>query len=150
MAKSTKVRIIPVTSESEVAWLVKLVTTELAAVIPTLDAVGRSYDHEVPWATRYLADAKGYLKRVQIGAIGRINTCEAAIQLGVINKIPAKSHHFTSMGLYYVFRIARQKRRAVVYVKELEKWLSTYAETKGRSPHLFTNYSRSSCYGEGS
>ena len=124
MAKYEKVRIIPVKETSEVSWLITKIKKEFKDIIPIIDKLGRKYDHEIPWCDRFLADAKNALKRVTIGAIGRVNTCEDAIKLGVINKIPAKTHHFTSTALYYMFRIARQKRREVTYIKDLERWLN--------------------------
>lgn len=146
MEKSIKkVRLLPISENSEVAWLIKKVTEELADVIPILDKVGKAYDHDVPWCDRFLMEPKAYLKRVLIGAVGRINTCEDAIKLGVMYKIPARSAHFTSMGLYNVFRIARQKRREIMYVKDLEKWINSYITGKS-SPHMFVNYSKEGFY----
>jgi hypothetical protein len=140
-----KVNLLPISEQSEVAWLIKKIELELKDVIPILDSVGKQYEHDVPWSDRFLADHKAYLKRVLIGAVGRINTSADAIKLGVMFKTPAKSAHFTSMGLYNVFRIARQRRREVMYIKDLQKWVNSYLSGKA-APHMFINYARDGYY----
>ena len=118
----------------------------MAAALPQLDMLGKRYDHETPWCDKFLKEPKAYLKRVDIGAIGRINTTVDVIKLAVTTGSPAKSRHFTSTGLYYLFRYARQARRQLLYTKDLEKWCNTIAANRG-SAHLFMNYSQEGYYG---
>jgi len=146
MAQVTKIRIIPVSTDSEANWITNEILKFIGAARKLLDDAGKNYEHDVPWNDNYLQQPKQYLSRVMIGAIGRINNCESAVKLGLYAKIPARSRHFTSMGLYYVYRMARQRRRDLLYAKKLEVWLNTYLSNKN-SPHLFSNYSRKGFYG---
>lgn len=126
MSKAVKINLMPVAKDSEVDYLISLVLEKLRPVVPIFNSYGKRYDHEEPWKQEYADDAKFWLYRVTIGAIGRINTVEDAIHLGVKSKTPAKSRNFTSVALYYVWRIAKQQRRQYEYIRGLNKWTNNY------------------------
>ncbi len=132
--KVLKIQLIPVVPQDEFDYLVDSVKGYLGKdVIRILDGYSARYVHDVPWKDAFLKDPKFYLYRVTIGAIGRLQTCNDAIRLGVTKGIPAQSNQFTSTSLYYVYRIARQARRMFLYLKKLEKGLN--ATLGGRSPN---------------
>lgn len=133
MRKVVSVNLLPVAKASEVDYLISLVLEELRPVVPIFNSYGKKYDHEEPWKQEYANDAKFWLYRVTIGAIGRINTIEDAIHLGVKSKTPAKSRNFTSVALYYVWRIAKNRRRGYEYIRGLNKWTNNY--TNKRAPN---------------
>lgn len=137
-----KINLLPVAERSEVGYLVDLVLKELGSAREIMDKYGVEYDHETPWKPEYATDAKFYLYRVRIGAIGRINTCRDAVTLGITSKTRALCHHFTSSGMYYVFRYARQQQRKYFYLKKLQGWLTNYLkDVRGRNENSrFINY----------
>lgn len=124
--KHTKVSLLPVTKDSEVDYYLSRIWKILGSIRQKIDDYGKQYDHESPWDDVYLESPKYWLRKVKIGVIGRISSSESAAKLGLLAKIPASSHHFTSMALYYIFRIARQMRREYAYVEKLEKWMESY------------------------
>lgn len=126
--KIKKINLIPVSSNQEINYLLDKVMKDLKDLRVVIDRYGEKYDHDTPWKKAYLSDSKFYLYRVQIGAIGRINTCEDAARLGLVAKMPAKTNHFTSNALYYVYRIARQYRRQLLYIKKLNGWLNSFLD----------------------
>ncbi len=134
MQNSPAIKLIPVVPQDEFEYLVDAVKKYLGpAVIRILDGYSERYKHEVPWKNPFLKDLKFYLYRVTIGSIGRIQNCDCAIRLGLMKKVPAKTNHFTSTTLYYVFRVARQARSQFVYLKKLEKGIN--ATVSGKSPN---------------
>lgn len=122
--KIKKIRIIPVAENSEVPYFTQQLLEYLGPAREMIDKYGANYEHDTPWEENFLHDPKFYLYRVRIGAIGRVKTCEDAIRLGLIYRLPCHSYHFVSMALYLVFRVARQERRKVVYTKQMEKWIN--------------------------
>jgi len=137
--KIHKINLLPVAERSEVGYLVDLILSEIGKAREIMDEYGSKYDHDVPWKQAYVGDAKFYLYRVKIGAIGRISTCRDAVTLGVATKTRALSHHFTSSGLYYLFRYARQQQRKYVYLKKLQGWLTNFLKGDNENSY-FINY----------
>lgn len=137
-----KINLLPVPEREEVRYLTDEVLGELGKVREIMDEYGIKYDHDTPWKQAYVGDAKFYLYRVRIGTIGRINTCRDAVVLAMASKTRALSHHFTSMGLYWIFRYAREKKREYSYLKKLNGWLNRYLQDRsGRHEHSrFINY----------
>lgn len=144
-ADYTKYRIIPVTPEGEVQFIVENVLKYFGETVKLLDDYGKRYVHEVPWKKAYMVDPSFYLKRVSIGAIGRVNNCSDAALLGAGSKVACTTHHFTSKALYYVFRTARQRRRETLYIKKLEKWVSTLLDNRA-GHNSFMNYCQKGFY----
>ena len=130
MAKIISINLMPVAKASEVAHLTKLVLDRLRPIVGIFDSYGKNYDHEEPWKRKYAEDAKFWLYRVDIGAVGRINTVEDAVHLGVTSKVPAKTRYFTSAALYFVWRIAKQQRRQYEYVRHLNDWTNNHLNKK--------------------
>jgi hypothetical protein len=137
-----KINLLPVAERSEVQYLIDTVLEDIGKAREIMDEYGAQYDHETPWRQAYVADAKFYLYRVRIGAIGRINTCRDAVTLGIAAKTRALSHHFTSSGLYWLFRFAREQQRKYFYRKKLQGWLSNMLkDQRGRNDNSrFINY----------
>jgi hypothetical protein len=125
-----KINLLPVPSREETRHLIDGLLGNLGKAVQIMDEYGEQYDHETPWRQAYVADAKFYLYRVRIGAIGRINTCRDAVTLGICSKTRALSHHFTSVGLYYMFRYARQEQKKYSYLKKLNTWLNNYLQDR--------------------
>ena len=128
--KTIKVNLLPVPKRQEELHLLEEVMKEITPIREILNDWGKKYDHEIPWQETFFENPKFYLYRVTIGAVGRINTCEYAARLGLIDKIPATTHHFTSLGLYLVYRIARQARRRYNYLKRLNKYMQGFINGK--------------------
>ncbi len=118
-----KIVILPIPKREEARFIMDAVLKRIEPVRESIDMYGSKYEHDTPWSSKYLCDAKFYLYRVRIGAIGRINTCEDAIKLGCVRKVASNTYHFTSMALYHVFRMARSVEREVWYTRKLELWL---------------------------
>lgn len=141
-AKILKINLLPVPRREEVHYLVDEVLRELGKACEIMDKYGIEYDHDTPWKQAYVGDAKFYLYRVRIGTIGRLNTCQDAATLAIASEARALSHHFTSMGLYWIFRYAREMKRKYFYLKKLDGWLNRYLQDRsGRHEHSrFINY----------
>jgi len=141
----TKVSIVPVSEDQEVNYYLSRIFKLLGNVRKLIDEYGAKYDHETPWDDSYLEDPTFFLYRAKISAVGRINSCESAARLGLLTKTPADTCHFTSMALYYVFRIARQMKREHGYAKKLEKWMNGFIVDRN-SDSRFLEYRKA--YGE--
>lgn len=136
----TQINLLPVSRREEVEYLKREVLKMIKPMQKVVDDYGAKYKHDTPWQDAYSLQPQFYLYRVTIGAVGRVNSCAAAVQLGLVGRTPAKSHHFTSMALYYVFRLARQTRRRYLYLKQLDKWLQSFiAEKNANSRFLEYN-----------
>lgn len=131
--KQVKVGLVPVNKQNINAYLVDKVLNDLESARSVLDAYSKTYTHENPWQYKYFQSPKFYLYRVRIGAIGRLATCKDAALLGVLSDTPAYSAHFTCMGLFYVYRMARQVRKKYQYLYKIEEWANNYLSDKG--PH---------------
>ncbi len=144
----TKVKVLPVPAREEKRFMKDLVLDRISAVKAHIDSYGKEYEHENPWCEAYLGDPKFYLYRIKIGAIGRVNTCSDAIDLGIMHRVVTKSYHFTSMALYFVFRIARETQREIHYTKKLEGWINNLLSNK-QAWNRFMNYDKlesTECY----
>ena len=130
MTKVISINLLPVTKASEVSYLTKLVLDMVRPAVGILDSYGKNYDHEEPWKNDYAQDAKFWLYRIDIGAIGRINTVAEAVHLGITSKIPAKTRYYTSAALYAIWRIAKQQRRQYEYVRDLNDWINNHLKKK--------------------
>ena len=141
--KTVKINLLPVSKERETEYLLGVVMRKVSGIRKIIDDWGKRYEHEIPWEENFLKDPKFYLYRVRIGAIGRINSCKNAAQLGLIAKIPAKTGHFTSVALYLVYRIARQTRREYIYLKKLNNYMEVWLGEKSDiyDNARFINYS---------
>ena len=136
-----KINLLPVPQREEVRYLIDEILSQLGKARDIMDEYGAEYDHDTPWKQAFVGDAKFYLYRVRIGAIGRINTCRDAVILGVTSKTRALCHHFTSVGLYWVFRYARQETRKYFYLKKLDKWMNNYLQDRrSHENSRFINY----------
>ncbi len=125
-----KIRLIPVAQSSEFEYLTSIVITYIGSAKETLDKWSAPYLHETPWEIGCLRDPRANLHRVQVGLVGRIKTCADAAMLGISSNVPIKSVHFTSMGLYYVCRIARQERMKLLQLKKMEIWLNSLFDSR--------------------
>jgi len=125
-----KINLLPVPKRHETRYLIDEILDSLGKAVQIMDEYGEQYDHDAPWNSKYTTDAKFYLYRVRIGAIGRINTCRDAVTLGVCCKTRALSHHFTSVGLYCMFRYARQWTRKYAYLIKLNSWMNNYLQDR--------------------
>ncbi len=131
--RKTKIVVIPVSKDYEEDYLFDMVFKLLEPGIKTVNAYGINYTHENPWTDEHIWSAKIIEEAVYgvgIGAIGRINTCENAIRLGLKPKVLVTSKCFTSMALYYVFRVARLVQREFVYTKNFEQWINNWISEK--------------------
>jgi hypothetical protein len=128
--KISKINLIPVKPEEEYKWLFDQVMQQVKPVIPWLNKYGDKYEHEVPWEEKFFEAPKYFLFRVKIGAVGRINTVEDAIRLGLESTISATQIHFTSYALFFIFRIARARRKEHVFIKKLNGWIDNAINNK--------------------
>lgn len=128
--KLDKIKLIPISSVNVEDYLLDLLSEELKDVIDIIDKYGAVYEHENPWLNAYFNDPMFYLYRVKIGAIGRINCCKDALRLGLIPRVYSNSNSFTSMGLYHLFRIARQTLSKFLHTKNLQNWLNSLIRNK--------------------
>lgn len=122
--QDVQVNLVKVSAGNEEDWITKLVEAEVKPVRSILDKFGEKYKHEFPWKDSCLVTPKLSLYRVGIGAVGRINTCADAIKIGVSTEVPVKSIHFTSSGLYYIFRLTRIYKRQLEMTRSIEKWVN--------------------------
>jgi hypothetical protein len=127
MAKIVKVFLIGKvhTIQIQIQWAVERTLEQLKDAVLILDEYGKAYKHDSPWKDEYFEDPEYYLFRVKVGAIGRINNCRQAALLGAIPRINASTYHFTSMALYYVFRVARLNTRQYKNYRDIEKWIGS-------------------------
>ncbi len=125
-----KIVVLPFSKGEEVRYIMRTVLERIKPIRERLDKYGSSYKHDTPWTSKYLCDPKFYLYRVRIGAIGRITTCEHAIELGTVPKMAANTYHFTSMALYRVFRVARAVQVEVFYTRKLEEAIANMMKNK--------------------
>ncbi len=125
-----KIVVLPFSKREEAHFIMDAVLKRIKPISKRIDKYGNKYNHDTPWLYKYLCDPKFYLYRVKIGAIGRINTCKDAIELGCVRKVPVSTYHFTSMALYHVFRIARTMRREIDYVRKLELWIENLSKNE--------------------
>ena len=126
--KVSKVSLIPVPEEDIGKYLLDEILKRIEPVRKIIDDYGAKYDHEVPWKTVYAKKPKFYLYRVDIGAIGRVANCKDAVILGLLAKATIRTRHFTSMALYYIFKIARQTSKEYLHVKDLENWTNGFLQ----------------------
>jgi len=127
--RKKKITIIPVSESRLSDYLFDEVMKILGVATETVNKYGMNYVHETPWSDEFLWNAKTISDAVYgigIGAIGRINTCEHAVRLGLQPKVNATTKCFTSMALYNVFRVARLIRKEYIYVGKLEDWINNW------------------------
>lgn len=127
---NSKINILPVDEDSEEDYLSARVLETLGPLVKHLNGYGARYDHSVPWIYKYFKDPKFYLYRVTIGSIGRINTVEDAVELAISTNGTAFSVHFTSMALYYIYRMARQVKKEYKFRKQIQDWVNILGEKK--------------------
>ena len=141
MKKNKQISIIPVSEDSLYEWMNELVLEKIGTVIEIINGLGKNYLHETPWNSKYIDDAKYYLYRASIGAVGRINKVDDAVVLGLLSDCRAPSRCFTSTALYKVFCIARNMKKQIKHVQDLEKWINNY--TFDRTPNSrFVEYEK--------
>ncbi len=143
--KIKKINLTPVAGQNVVGYLLEQVLKQIAPVLKTIDEYGAKYDHETPWKKAYFASPKFYLYRVAIGAVGRISNCKDAALLGITSRAGAKSVHFTSMALYFVYRIARQDSRKYMYSQKLEGWVNAFLNDELPNARYLNYYDLESC-----
>lgn len=127
--RKSKITVVPVSEKRVNDYLFDEVMKLLKPGIKAVNKYGSNYVHEKPWTDEMIWSvriAEDAIYGVGIGAVGRVNTCEHAIRLGLVPKVSATSKCFTSMALYHVFRFARLVQREYVYMKKFEDWINNW------------------------
>jgi hypothetical protein len=125
-----KVKLVPVDEESLHDYMFDQVMKLVKPVAGHLDKYCAPYDHSVPWKREYCQDAKYWIYRVTIGAVGRIKTTADSIHLGLTPRVNYTSKHFTCSAFFSICRIARQVSRQYKYVGDIETWVGQLMSEK--------------------